>query len=59
MAECYAADPGARLTFDGERFNKKGSILMAETIIRAMDQAAMITPQLRQIWDERTHYAER
>jgi hypothetical protein len=59
MTASYAADPAVRLTFDGERFNREGGILMAETIMRAMGLDARITPALRKSWQERNTYFSR
>lgn len=59
MAASYAADPAVRLTFDGERFNSAGGILMAETIMRAMGLNSRITPKLRKTWKERPTYFKR
>jgi lysophospholipase L1-like esterase len=56
MAERYAARPSVVLSYDGERFNHEGSMLMAETLIRAMKLQNLITPELRQIWSESPFY---
>lgn len=58
MVAEHASEPNVRLTFDGERFNRQGSVLMAETILRATGQEERLTPELRRIWKERGFYAE-
>ena len=50
--------PDDRLTFDGERFNRAGSQLMAETLMQAMDLGDLVTPRVRGMWDTRRFYAE-
>lgn len=56
MAEHQAASPGIPLTYDGERFNHDGAMLMAEILLRAMDKESVLTDQLRTIWRERPSY---
>lgn len=57
MKERYAADPTGQFTFDGERFNHEGSMLMAGTITRSIGMADRITSKLRKIWQDRQFYA--
>lgn len=59
MDAAYAEDPQARLMFDGERFNREGSILMVEAILQAMGRDSLITPELRRTWEERPAYFKR
>jgi lysophospholipase L1-like esterase len=56
MAASSAADPAVPLTFDGERLNRAGGILMAESIMRGMGLGSWITPRLRTNWEERPAY---
>lgn len=56
MAEKLAASPDIPLTYDGERFNHEGAMLMAETLLRAMDRESVLTDKLRNIWRERPTY---
>ena len=59
MAERYAEDPNVLLTYDGERFNHDGAMMMAETLLRAMGLESGITANLRKIWRERPSYLNR
>jgi lysophospholipase L1-like esterase len=59
MQEAHTSNPKLRTTFDGERFNREGSVLMAEGILRAIDLADRLTPQLRETWRSRDFYAEK
>ncbi len=59
MVQEYAADPEGRLTFDGERFNHDGAMLMAEALMRAMGAEALVTPELRAKWRNAGFYAGR
>jgi lysophospholipase L1-like esterase len=59
MAERHGADPACRLTYDGERFNHPGAILMADALMRAMGLGSRITPRLRKVWAERPSYTDR
>jgi len=56
MAERYAEDPKVLLTYDGERFNHDGAMLIAETLLRAMGLESVVTANLRKIWRERKSY---
>lgn len=59
MDEAYEKEANLRLMFDGHRFNRKGSILIVEALLEAMDCGAVITPQLRQIWNDTPAYFRR
>ncbi|MBT3198995.1 MAG: hypothetical protein HN350_03675 [Phycisphaerales bacterium] len=59
MKRLHAADPGVRLTYDGERFNRQGSILLTELLMHAMGIDSRINPKLRKIWTERPSYTKR
>lgn len=50
------AQPDVPLTFDGERFNREGSRLMVEAVLRATGRGEEITPELRAVWDKRPVY---
>jgi len=56
MTEAHAAFPDRLLTYDGERFNHDGAMMMAETLLRAMDLESVLTDKLRKIWCERPSY---
>ncbi len=59
MVQEHAADPEVRLTFDGERFNHDGAMLMAETLMHAMGAEALVTPELLTKWRNAGFYAGR
>jgi lysophospholipase L1-like esterase len=56
MTENHAAFPDRLLTYDGERFNHGGAMMMAETLLRAMDLESVLTDKLRKIWRDRPSY---
>jgi lysophospholipase L1-like esterase len=59
MTEAQAALPERLLTYDGERFNHDGAMLMAETLLRAMGLESVLTDKLRKIWADRPSYLQR
>ena len=59
MTEAHTAFPDRLLTYDGERFNHDGAMMMAETLLRAMALESVLTEQLRTIWRERPSYLQR
>lgn len=59
MVKHYQADPDQRLTFDGERFNHEGAMLMAEVVLQAMGLESVIDKELRTTWKERPSYTKR
>ena len=50
--------PDRRLTFDGERFNRAGSVLMAQTVVRAVGREDLLTPVVEELWSDRSFYAD-
>jgi hypothetical protein len=55
----YCASPDRLLAYDGERFNHDGAMLMAETVLRAMDLDSVLTDKLPKIWCDRPSYLQR
>jgi lysophospholipase L1-like esterase len=56
MLKWYGANPGKKLTFDGERFNHAGGALMAQTVLTTWGYGRDAIASLRSLWDARPSY---
>ena len=52
MVAWCKANPGGRLTLDGQRFNHEGNKLMAETVLLALGHSPKSVAALAKTWDD-------